>query len=447
MKNFQHLATSWLLLGAAAAHGQVDTLALTAAPAPAAAPVLRAGSLVPGTVFGGGSVAYSRTRSLSIFYDDYDAQVVQQLRAAPAVGVVVRPNLALGLAAEFRGYQLRDFPGPTGRKLGGFVRYYHMVSPRLGITGTLGGGHQRQEEYRTFAGPGYPLEALVAGTGYYLDFTPQLVYFPVPAVGLTLGLGQLTYSNLREQYQPQPAYYDTRVRELHSSFGWRQLQVGGAYYFRPWAKKVAPACIVWARPKPAPPQRGVAAGTVFGGGALGYERTPRPAAEGGSGGTEPTFLYAARAGVFVLPNLAVGLAADFRTDEYPYSDDGPAKGRKLGGFVQYYRMLTPRFGLTGALGGGHLRQDTFREPFYWPGDPNTRSVLQGTGYYLDLTPGLVFFPQPALGLTLNMGQVAYSHRREGPPGWAGYTDREITDFSSRFGLSSLQLGAAYYLRR
>ena len=118
-------------------------------------------------------MSYARTSTLAVSYGGNSAQVNRQLLTISEVGVLVRPNLALGLAAEFSGQEVDAYYGPVrGHKLGGLVRYYQRLTPKLALAATVGGGHLRQESFGRIFGPNNMTLGLVSGTGYYLDFTP-----------------------------------------------------------------------------------------------------------------------------------------------------------------------------------------------------------------------------------------------------------------------------------
>lgn len=224
----------------------------------------------------------------------------------------------------------------------------------------------------------------------------------------------------------------------------------------------------------------IAAGTVAVGGNVGYNQTTNKS----SGGTAyinnqntnfsseykswqvalfPTISY------FVADNLAVGLSLGYaygkRTEEavsVPASymlqhAQTETYSLQVGAFAQYYKMLTPQFGLTARLGGGYQRLKEDRNgnntisgaPYYFDGSDTNQ------GYYINLTPGLIFFPVPKFGLTATMGSLGFNHlsltnssydaTNSNPYSQVSKSDSNY--FSANFGLDAFQLGGTYYFGR
>ena len=224
----------------------------------------------------------------------------------------------------------------------------------------------------------------------------------------------------------------------------------------------------------------IAAGTVAVGGNVGYTQGTSKSSGGissiGSQNTSfssenkswqfsllPTISY------FVADNLVIGLSLGYaygkRTEDAistPASyvlqhAQTETSSLQLGAFAQYYKMLTPQFGLTARLGAGYQRFKEDRDgnnlisgtPYYFDGS-NTNQ-----GYYVNLTPGLIFFPVPKFGLTASMGSLGFSHlsltnssydaTNNNP--YSQVSKNDSNYFSANFGLDAFQGGGTYYFGR
>jgi hypothetical protein len=69
------------------------------------------------------------------------------------------------------------------------------------------------------------------------------------------------------------------------------------------------------------------------------------------------------------------------------------------------------------------------------------------GYYASLSPGFVLFPTENIGLELSVGGMGYYHLADTKKDNENRFRTVDTSFNFRFGLSSLHLGASYYLGR
>ena len=114
---------------------------------------------------------------------------------------------------------------------------------------------------------------------------------------------------------------------------------------------------------------------------------------------------------------------------------------RLGAYVQYYKMLTDQFGLVGTLGGGYQYNRTIYS-YGNTGNVSTSGVT-AKGYYVNLTPGIVYFPIPKLGISATLGSLGYSRLKETPTSLEPVT----TDFGASFGLNQLQFGGTWYFGR
>ena len=104
-------------------------------------------------------------------------------------------------------------------------------------------------------------------------------------------------------------------------------------------------------------------------------------------------------------------------------------------------MLTDQFGLVGTLGGGYQYNRT-TNVFGPAGNMSTNETKQ-KGYYAGLTPGIVYFPIPKLGISATVGSLAYSWLKETP----NASEPVTADFGASFGLNQLQFGGTYYFGR
>lgn len=224
----------------------------------------------------------------------------------------------------------------------------------------------------------------------------------------------------------------------------------------------------------------IPAGTISLGGNIGYNRGSSENSGITSGNNYQSVDYSVEAtgwqlylqpaiSYFVANNLAVGLSLGYahsrQVEDARYAPaitssqhvQSKAVWLRTGAFAQYYKMLTAQFGLTGRLGSGYQRSEQ---------DRNGHSITNGAtryfsgattdqGYYADLTPGLIFFPVPQLGLTASMGSVVFSHLSLTD---SYYNDTNGTSYSqaaksnrnelaANFILSAFQLGGTYYFGR
>ncbi|MDQ2794263.1 MAG: hypothetical protein M3Y12_09690 [Bacteroidota bacterium] len=200
-------------------------------------------------------------------------------------------------------------------------------------------------------------------------------------------------------------------------------------------------------------QTAIPAGTVSLGGNVGYYRHTSTAQLPGisqtSEATSSQFQIAPSVGYFVADNLAIGLSLGYTATKNKYtgpfsgalSDIAPNTILRAGAYLQYYKMLTDQFGLVGTLGGGYQynRINTIYGPV---GNPSVVETKQ-KGYYAALTPGIIYFPVPKLGISATVGSLAYSRLKETPTA----TEPVVTDFNATFGLNQLQFGGTYYFGR
>lgn len=224
----------------------------------------------------------------------------------------------------------------------------------------------------------------------------------------------------------------------------------------------------------------IAAGTVSLGGIIGYGQSSSKSSAMNSrtGGqnvnstlaTTGWQLYLVPAvSYFVTENLAMGVAVGYansgRVEDAAYvpsyytmeqhHSQYRTSSLRAGAFAQYYQPLNAQFGLTGRLGAGYQRQHEQRDGY---------SIINATthlfsgaytsqGYYAELTPGIVFFPVPKLGLSATMGALTFNHLSltdsyfDSADSRLYAQDADSNDFAANFGLNFFQLGGTYYFGR
>lgn len=211
----------------------------------------------------------------------------------------------------------------------------------------------------------------------------------------------------------------------------------------------------------------IPAGTVSLGGNIGYSRTSGTESSTSSTGTKYTsetstsqFSLAPSVGYFVADNLAIGLTLSYQAYNKYYTTYTPAPPTvraqrdpstmfRIGAYAQYYKMLSEQFGFVGTLGAGYQTQ---RDYTYTGNSSNSLiSEAKASGYYAGLTPGIVFFPIPKLGLTASIGSLSLDHLNYDYPTNQGTTPNGYEDssntFGASFGLSQLQFGGTWYFGR
>lgn len=194
-------------------------------------------------------------------------------------------------------------------------------------------------------------------------------------------------------------------------------------------------------------QTAIPAGTVSLGGAIGYLRytNEHSASFGQASYTDSQFQVVPSVGYFVADNLAIGLDFGYLILNRKYeggntpSEVTPNEQLRAGAYVQYYKMLTEQFGLLGTLGAGYQHQESRGYRAIDPSDPNVNATR--SGFYSQLTPGLIFFPTPKLGISASVGYLGYERMK------TSNTDYTTSDFGVRFGLDQLLFGGTYYFGR
>jgi hypothetical protein len=200
-------------------------------------------------------------------------------------------------------------------------------------------------------------------------------------------------------------------------------------------------------------QTTIKAGTVQLGGAVGYSRNTQDVPTYTPNGypitatyTQSQFQVAPSLGFFVADNLAVGINASYQISRTgtKQSNGGSAPDVKpwqlqAGAFVEYYKMLVEQFGFTGTLGGGYLHTD----------QGQATNTAKSNGFYAGLTPGIIFFPIPKIGIGASVGSINYSSQQVKNPGSTGGTSTKYdsSSFGANFGLNQLTFSGTYYFGR
>lgn len=213
--------------------------------------------------------------------------------------------------------------------------------------------------------------------------------------------------------------------------------------------KAAPLCLLTTISHA---QTTLKAGTVQLGGTISYSQDKSTTS--GQYDEYQTFYIAPAVGYFVLDNLAVGINGNFSAgtnnssnatySSFPSSRETHTKGYEIGPFVQYYRMLSEKFGITGWLGANYLKT-TSTYTAVTNGIANSGDTA-GDGFYARLTPSIIFFPVSSLGISASIGGVGYSHNNAYKTDYYNGNGNS-TSFGASFGLSQLAFSGAYYFGR
>ena len=205
-------------------------------------------------------------------------------------------------------------------------------------------------------------------------------------------------------------------------------------------------------------QTPIKAGTVQLGGSIGYSRQSSDGSytfSDGSGAINLTSQHAVSnyftinpsAGYFLADNLAVGISAGYTTNKvvFTYGNGGHIKGTSKAGnmywgaFLQYYRMFTDQFGVSGTLSAGY-NHSTQR---YATNSINSYGGADN-GFVGALTPSLVFFPIPKFSLGASIGSVGYTRTKMEQEAGVNSAPLINSSFGANFGLNSLAFSGTYY---
>jgi hypothetical protein len=230
------------------------------------APALYAQSIAAGTVAVGGNVGYSQTNNKNSGGNSSNSNQNNsfssenkgwQFSAFPTVSYFVADNLAIGLSVGYvYGKRTEDavsvpalytvqhsLSRMSSLQAGAFAQYYKMLTTQFGLTGRLGGGYQRFKDDRDgnylVIGTPYYFNSSNTSQGYYLNFMPGLIFFPVPKFGLTASMGSLSFNHFSltnysyndSSNTPYSNNSDTDGNSFSANFGLDAFQLGGTYYF------------------------------------------------------------------------------------------------------------------------------------------------------------------------------------------------------------------------
>jgi hypothetical protein len=199
-------------------------------------------------------------------------------------------------------------------------------------------------------------------------------------------------------------------------------------------------------------QTAIKAGTIQVGGAVGYSRTTEDSPTLTNNGypitatyTNSQFQIAPSVGFFVADNLSVGITGSYQIihNSTKQSNGGTVPDTKpwqlqAGAFVEYYKLLSEQFGFTGTLGAGYTRIDQ--------GQPNVSVV--SNGFYAGITPGIIYFPIPKVGIGASIGTIGYTSQQTKVPGATGNSQEyKSTNFGANFGLNQLTFSGSFYFGR
>jgi hypothetical protein len=205
-------------------------------------------------------------------------------------------------------------------------------------------------------------------------------------------------------------------------------------------------------------QSAISAGTIALGGNIGISsHTDKAEYKAGNvNQTEETtttqFRFSPSVGYFIIDNLAVGLNLAYTANSSSTTRTGTgtsspnsldaATTLRVGPYAQYYKMLSEQFGVLGTLGAGFQRNFT---PRFGPG--NTVIENKQTGFYVGLTPGVIFFPVPKFGISASIGNLGFDHVNSKDSNDADGESASESNFGASFGFDQLMFGGTFFLGR
>jgi hypothetical protein len=192
-----------------------------------------------------------------------------------------------------------------------------------------------------------------------------------------------------------------------------------------------------------------AAGSVWAGGALQYHAEHSTTDYAGYSTTlrQRQLAISPVAGYFLTTYLTVGVVADWQRARtwQPILTAVPVGGGPggvvvsearattrsltLGPQLRYYGFVHDKLAILGQLDGGYLSIRNRQEGL-------NASEQRQSGGYARLSPGLVYFPAPSVGLEVQLGGLSYQKLPGRDPAW-----------NAGLGLRDLRLGLCFYLRR
>lgn len=211
----------------------------------------------------------------------------------------------------------------------------------------------------------------------------------------------------------------------------------------------------------------IPAGTISLGGSVGYSRfnyKSNTSYNNTNYSTETNssqFSFTPSVGYFLQDNLAVGLSLGYSANRRNYTTYSPSSNSvraeldptttlRVGPYVQYYKMISEQFGVLGTLSGGYQNSHNYE----YNGNNANASIVEykGSGYYADLTPGIIFFPIPKFGISASIGSLSFNRFNYDYPNTPGNTapsgyEAHSSSLGAGFGFDRLLFGGTYYIGR
>jgi len=206
-----------------------------------------------GTIELGGSIRYFQTKTDApySFNAGYGESVTTQhtnnktLSITPSAGYFVANNLAVGIFANYgkssannaydTQYIGNNFQNSKQLSIGGFAKYYKMLSDQFGVAGLLGVSYfhtaiDYANQYQSGA---------QSSKGEEASLTPSIVFFPIPRFAIGASIGSLLYSHQKTDLGSRTVngysspYPDNTLTSssFGAYFGIDQLAFSGTYYF------------------------------------------------------------------------------------------------------------------------------------------------------------------------------------------------------------------------
>ncbi|MCR5888034.1 hypothetical protein LRS06_09660 [Hymenobacter sp. J193] len=155
-------------------------------------------------------------------------------------------------------------------------------------------------------------------------------------------------------------------------------------------------------------------------------------------------------GVFIRENILLGISTGFNasksTINYP---DGKSEIRfksfSTGPFARYYKFIADPVALTLTTGVNYTRE--------WQENESTgiNNSNRGNSFSTHITPGIVYFPSPKVGIEASIGGAYYTHSSLEEHYYNTNTEvrrkSKSNSLGLNLGLSQLQIGISCYLGR
>jgi hypothetical protein len=168
-------------------------------------------------------------------------------------------------------------------------------------------------------------------------------------------------------------------------------------------------------------------------------------------------------GYFISNNLAIGLNTDFgftKSDiirKYPgqipseSTEETKTSGYGGGGFARYYQSISNNFFFF-VNGGISYTKKTERielannDPAYiYPVENPASQEIHSNTYYLDISPGLVYFATPKLGIQSTFSRVYYRNSSSENKSLPSDNHRNTSHFGLEFNPTTFFIGLFWYL--